>query len=249
MTLSREQRRNHDPLEIGINDLLAMLFNRLEGDCDFAAKMQFSKVNIPDPAIRWEMTMGRNGSPDFCGSHSHKFANRRERREFLAEKRRWLQMAIDWKIKEHGQFFSVGEMIKFKDVAQFYPITDDMRPFVQETIVKEGKITDLANFHGTRHRLFYPQYLHAEDTALVVKDQILYKEMISNPDDWAGVVRFQREVELLLTSFRSTNHVVPNDPMDKNADEWKTRRAILLLSPHNVSGPGQQKRLFERMSA
>ena len=249
MGLSREQKRNHEPHVIGINDLLANLFQRLLADADFAAKMQFRKVDIPDPAVRWELTQGRNGSAWYA-TPNDEYGGGFERFSGLVEtKKNWVARAIGAHKEEYGDLFSPGEMIRFKDTAEFHIEKEEStrgRPWADTTIVKQDP-------HPTPIRSFAGNYLHEGDTALVVSDRMLARTIITNKEDWAGTIKFIRELEVLITCSSNPKMVDKVETADSRFNtmlpEPVTQRALIYLAPHKVSGPGQQARLFERMES
>lgn len=260
MGLTMQQRKNHDPHEIGINDLLANYFKQVEKDELLLSN--FGRQNFPSLPERYEITMGRDGiQRDF--SNSWLTVNHPK---LLEEKRAWLDRAIEQKKIMYGHLFSPGTLIEFNDTAEVYeekqwPIVSEGE-YVHKTYYERdldyGCIDSFSSprYSKSRNDASYDpgelpiaySYCHSGDTALVIKERIVARRIISNPDDWAGVVRFYREIELLLTRYSDGQYAnsAPVQGIDKI--EPRTTRVKIIISPHNVSGPGQQARLFKRLS-
>lgn len=264
MGLSREQQRNHEPHDIGINDLLANMFRFMEEDVDFASKMPFLKVNTPDPARRWELTMGRNGS---MGRSSRTACMTLQANpplspaQHIEDKKFWLAKAIRFQKASYPKLFVPGELIGFVDTGKFYlDFSSTRRPFEEGITVKNERHSYSSYFDNDGHAIFSAfskthfesdKYFHGGDTGLVVQDNILARTTITNQEEWAGVVTFHRELELLLTTHHRDEAIEIVEPgrvmATTELGEPKTRQAIILLSPHKVSSSGQQDRLFLRL--
>lgn len=220
MSLSWQQRKRHEPHEIGINDLLAEYFRKLKDD---------TTVNwhqMPADTDKYQMTQGRYGhlGPSTMSSQS-----------LVDNKKYWLDRAIEERLALYrpNLFTDKGKLIKFLDAANFY-IESDWPVVRKGVIVKnDDRVFDdkLLNQAKTTQR-----FLHEGDTAMILKDEVLSVRVITHEDEWSGKVQFYRQLDVLLTRhgderFSHVNQKAEPGSRGGPLGEPVTVRAKLLLNP------------------